>query len=121
MSDSAPSSPRIGDLVWHIHHDMLCEPLTEPFETRVAYIKSQKLAIEVPTRLRLMKPVRGKLPELDKASAELVKARAELVKASAEWDKACAELDKARADTAIHADICPDCPWDGHTIFPVTP
>ena len=92
------SGPKIGDLVWHIHHDMLCEPLTEPFETRVAYIKSQKLAIEVPTRLRLMKPVRGKLPELDKALAELDKAGAELDKARAEWEKAGAEWEKAGAE-----------------------
>ena len=143
------SGPKIGDLVWHIHHDMLCEPLTEPFETRVAYIKSQKRAIEVPTRLRLMKPVRGKLPELDKVSAELLKARAEWEKACAEWEKACAELLKAGAKVlkagaelnkasaefnkagaeldkalrhpsvlALHAKECPDCPWDGETIFP---
>ena len=107
---------------------MLCEPLTEPFETRVAYIKSQKLAIEVTTRLRLMKPVRGKLPELDKASAELLKARAEWEKACAEWEKARAELLKARAELdkaqrhpsvlALHAKECLNCPWDGTTIFP---
>ena len=63
--------------------------------------------------------------EWDKASAELTKADAELDKANAKLDKANAKRAKANAewakinaDTAIHADICPDCPWDGHTIFP---
>ena len=66
--------------------------------------------------------------EFAKANAEWNTARAEWNKARAEWDKANAELAKASAelakatpDTAIHADICPDCPWDGHTIFPRKP
>jgi multidrug resistance efflux pump len=160
----------IGDLVWHIHHDILVEPLTEPIENRIAFIKANKPKNEVETRLRLMKPVRGKLPKLNKAraeldkaraeldkaraewnkagaewnkaSAELDKARAELDKARAEWNKACAELDKARAEwdkaraelhkahaewykaraapsvLKLHAKECPNCPWNGETIFP---
>ena len=87
-------------LYWHIHHDILLEPLTEPIENRIQFIKVNKPKNEVETRLRLMKPVRGKLPKLDKARAE--------------WDK-------ARADPkvlALHAKECPDCPWDGRTIFP---
>jgi len=156
---TAPTpSPKVGSLVWHIHHDMLVEPLTEPFATRVAYIKAEKPVSEIDTRLRLMKPVWGKLPELDKARAELDRASAELVgeayaelvdKAYAEWAKARAEsvkadaeLDKARAEwakadaesvkadaewdkacrlssvLALHAEECPNCPWNGETIFP---
>jgi len=94
-------------LYWHIHHDILAEPLTEPIENRIRFIKNNKPYHEVETRLRLMKPVRGKLPELDKAGAEFVKA-------SAEWDK-------ARADPAVlslHAKECPNCPWNGRTILP---
>ncbi len=164
------SDPDIGDLVWHVHHDVLVEPLTEPFETRVAYIKANKPMHEIETRLRLMKPVRGRLPEsskagaeLDKANAEWVKANAELSKANAEWvkarakwvkaraewvkvnaeldkanaewvkarakwDKANAELSKANAECIkvcsvpsvlkLHVKECPNCPWDGKTIFP---
>jgi hypothetical protein len=83
--------------------------------------------------------------EWDKAHAELDKADAEWVKAHAEWDKAHAELDKAQAEwlkahaewlkaqaewlkaqaewlkTGYHAAICPDCPWDGTTIFAQSP
>jgi len=169
MTSPTPT-PKIGSFVWHIHHDTLVESLTEPFETRVAYIKANKLESEIKTRLRLMKPVRGKFTELDKARAELdrasaewdkaraewdkasvegYKASAEWYKASAEWDRARAELDRARAELdraraewdraraewdkarvewykasaspsvlALHAKECPNCPWNGETIFP---
>ena len=85
-------------LYWHIHHDILAEPLTEPIENRIRFIKNNKPYHEFETRLRLMKPVRGKLPELDKAVAEFVKASAERDKASAEWGKAYAEWDNASAE-----------------------
>jgi hypothetical protein len=143
------TAPQLGDLVWHIHHDVLVEALTESLGARIEFIKEYKRSSEVPTRLRRMKPVRGKLPELAKAYAELAKADAELVKARAEWDKAYAEWAKAGAELdktgaewdkagaewdkagaewdkaikhpsvlALHAKECPNCPWDGKTIFP---
>ena len=28
---------------WHVHHDILVEPLTEPIENRIAFIKKNKL------------------------------------------------------------------------------
>lgn len=143
---------------WHIHHDRLLEPATEPIENRIAYIKAHKPPEQVETRLRLLKPVRGKLP------AELVKAgevRAEAwevyneageaynnawevrVDAGEAYDKAVAAYDKAgevyneawgtyfkawgaynkaletyQQIKALHAEECPNCPWDGRTIFP---
>ena len=123
---------------WHVHHETLIEPLTEPIENRIAYIKQAKPASEVELRLRLLKPVQGELPAaldkaraaLDKAWAALDKARAALdkawaayVKARAAHVKARAALDKARAACmpeieALHAIECPDCPWDGTSIFP---
>ena len=122
------TAPQLGDLVWHIHHDVLVEALTESLGARIEFIKEYKRSSEVPTRMRLMKPVRGKLPELAKAGAEWVKAGAEWAKARAEWDKAGAEWDKAYAEwvkaikhpsvLALHAKECPNCPWDGKTIFP---
>src|SRR5208283_4454750 len=98
MKPSETCAPKVGDLVWHIHHDVLVERLTEPIENRIEFIMYQKPKGEVETRLRLMKPVRGKLPVLGKAHAELDKAYAELGKAYAEWVKAQAELDKAYAE-----------------------
>jgi len=47
---------------WHVHHGILVEPLTEPLGKRVGYIKKHKSQNEIATRLRLLKPVKGKLP-----------------------------------------------------------
>jgi hypothetical protein len=137
---------------WHIHHDRLVEPATEPIENRIAFIKKNKSAEEVETRLRLLKPVKGKLPEAYdearraydeawRACAEAGRAYVEAWRACAEagraydeaWRaydearRACAEASRAfdeagRAHAAeieaLHAEECPDCPWDGKTIFP---
>ena len=66
----------------------------------------------------------------DKAWAACDKARAAYDKAWAAYDKAGAAYDKAWAACnavlqkyadeleALHAAQCPDCPWDGKTIFP---
>jgi len=145
-----------------VHHQILCEPLTKPFEVRQEYIRREKPADEVELRLRLFKPVVGPLPErlakagdnydkaranydkackvgadYDKARADYVTARADYVTVRADYvtvranyDKARANYDKARADyvtaradcdaeiEALHARECPNCPWDGKTIFP---
>ena len=49
-------------LFWHIHHDVLLEPLTEPLKNRIKYIKENKPKDEIELRLKLMKPVKGELP-----------------------------------------------------------
>ncbi|MGI0068541.1 MAG: hypothetical protein ACREB9_09105 [Thermoplasmata archaeon] len=150
---SAPENPRIGDFVWHIHHDVLCELLTEPMESRIAFIKENKPMGEIETRLRLMKPVRNVRALLadaalskaraavSKARADLSTARADLSTARADWRETYADWSKADADwreayadwseadagwhkacsgnviTALHAEECPNCPWNGRTIF----
>ena len=48
---------------WHIHHDILLEPLTEPLKNRIEYIKNNKFKNEIELRLKLLKPVKGKLPD----------------------------------------------------------
>jgi len=151
---------------WHIHHEVLVEPLTEPIENRIAFIRTNKPDDEIETRLRLLKPVQGVLPvavveawkaydeawkaydeawtardeawkaydeawkaydEAWKARDEAWKARVEAEKAYVEvWNayveagKACDEAWKAYVEEieALHAIECPNCPWDGHTIFP---
>jgi hypothetical protein len=97
------------EMVWHVHHDKLVEPCYD-FEGRQAYIRAHKPSTEIETRVRLMKRVQGKLPDA-------------VVKAWAALDKAWAALDKAVRDhlakiEAFHAIECPNCPWDGETIFP---
>ena len=145
MSIQMPSETTIGKAYWHIHHKLILEFATEPIENRIKYIRESKPKSEIALRLKLLKPVRGKLPDdVDKAGAALVKARAALdkarvayvkawvayvkarvayVKAGADVDKALAALDKAIADNlpaimALHDKECPNCPWDGKTIFP---
>ena len=80
---------------WHIHHGTLFEPLTEPIENRIAYIKENKPQQEVATRLRLLHKVKD--------------TRA-LRHAMAVNDHAAIEK--------LHKKECPDCPWNGKTIFP---
>jgi len=116
---------------WHIHHDILVELATEPIESRIAFIKAHKPKNEQALRLRLLKPVKGALPqavvkagaELDKSDAEYRKSDAGCRKAYAAYCKSYAEWGKALianmpAIEALHAKECPNCPWDGKTIFP---
>jgi len=105
---------------WHIHHDVLVGPLTKTIENRIAFIKEQKLEHERETRLRLMRPVKGRLPDA------VVEAWYAYLKAGNAYDKLSAAwrtYDKALADhkdkiEALHAKECPNCPWNGETIFP---
>ena len=59
----------------------------------------------------------------DKAGAAYDKAWAAYNKAVAAYDKAVAAYDKAWAAynkeelERLHIELCPNCPWDGHTIF----
>jgi len=125
--------PKVGTWMWHVHHEVLCEPLTEPLANRIAYIKANKPKNEIETRLRWLTPVRGKVPTaLDKAVAAYDKAGAAYVKAQAAHDKAWAAYLKAQAahDKAwaaalpalerLHAkEHGSECPWDGEQlVFP---
>jgi hypothetical protein len=82
---------------WHIHDRRLVEPLSEPIENRVAYIKSDKPKDEQETRLRLLKPVTDQQA---------------LRKAMNRNDHEAIE--------ALHKKECPNCPWspEQQTIFP---
>ena len=50
------------DYWWHIHHQELVEYLTEPIRARINYIKQNKPKNEIELRLKLLKPVLGKIP-----------------------------------------------------------
>src|SRR3990167_6081858 len=102
---------------WHIHHEILVELLTEPLKNRIAYIKRNKPKGEIKLRLRLLRPVKGKL------SKEVVKADQARDKAYQARDKADQARDKAIEKhkdeiEALHKKECPKCPWNGKTIFP---
>jgi len=55
------------------------------------------------------------LVEWNKAQAEWYKAFSTWNKAQAEWYKASAESEKALQE--LHEELCPDCPFNGNTIF----
>jgi len=76
------------DIWWHVHHEVLYEILTEPIRNRINYIKKEKPKNEIDIRLRLLKPVLGEIPKDEKG-----------------WEK-------------LHKKECPDCSWNGKTIFP---
>ena len=114
---------------WHIHHETLIEPLTESLKTRIQYIKNNKPKDEVGLRLRLLKPVKGKLPKevvkADQAWAKAyqawVKADQARVKAYQAWVKAYQAWDKAVIKhkdeiEALHKKEC-GCGWNRKTIF----
>ncbi len=95
---------------WHIHHNVLVEPLTGPLEERIAFIRQHKPKGEIALRLRLLHPVQGALP------APLVQALAAYDQARAAYDQA--ETAYKQEVEALHAQECPDCTWNGLTIFP---
>jgi len=121
---------------FHIHHEVLVEALTEPLKNRIKYIKENKPKDEIELRLRLIKPVKGKLPsEFIKADQARVKAYQALVKAyqargkaNQAWDKADQAFIKANqawvkalkdsipALEKLHKKEC-GCGWNGKTIF----
>ena len=130
---------------FHIHHDILVEPLTEPIKNRIKFIKENKPKDEIKLRLKLMKPVKGKLPkEFIEAGQKYVEAGQKYVKAEQKYDEARQKyveagqkyfevelkyfearqkFDEARQKyepqiIALHKKECPNCPWKNGSIFP---
>ena len=101
----------ISGWAWHPYHDCLMEWCWD-YDERVAVIKRAKPANEQALRLRLFKMVKGPLPPA------VVKAQVSHNKARAFLDKAQVVQDNLPAILALHAQECPDCPWDGDSIFP---
>mgnify|MGYP001566264005 CR=1 FL=1 len=110
-------------LYWHVHHDVLAEWCWD-YQERAEYVRTQKPQGEQELRLRLLQPVQGQLAtkwgqawaEWNRASAVADKARAELHRAEVELGRA--EAEHRLELEALHTQECPNCPWDGRTIFP---
>lgn len=91
---------RISGLAHLCHHKIHWEYCYD-FEGRVAYIKANKPADEIPTRLKYLAIVPNELlPGRD----------------SVEW----ATYDKrfSKELDVLHDKLFPDCPWNGKTMFP---
>ena len=74
---------------WHIHPDVLLEPLFEPLESMIAYIKKNEPKDSIKLRIKLMKPVKNELPkEFSKIAKEIYNTRLGLIKENIKNDKA---------------------------------
>ena len=105
-----------GFWAWHVHHGILLEWCYDE-QGRRDFIDNHKPPEERELRQRLFKKVQGELPEA------YVKAREADDKAGEAYVKAWEAYDKAweackEEILALHAKECPNCPWDGETIFP---
>ena len=121
------------EFYWHVHHLILLEPCYD-YEGRMGFIKRNKPVEEQELRLRLLKKVKGKLPaELIEAGQKYIEAWQKYIEAGPKyeeaeeaWQKYDEAWQKYEAIIAkhsvylnkLHAEECPDCPWDGKTIFP---
>lgn len=99
-------------LVWHGHHNVLISIYADEaaIAWRLRVIEDTKPAKEQPLRKRLLHRVVGQLPPA------VLLAVADWEKARADWGKA--QQENMPAILALHAQECPDCPWDGQSIFP---
>ncbi len=135
MSTATEPTGKVGDAFRHVHHrGPWFEFLTEPESVRVEYIRRDKPEHEVETRLRLMQPVTGTLPdgviEAGRALSEARRAygeayprrvgKAKAIEANRAWTKALVKH-KPELD-AMHWEECGQfgCPWtpESPTIFP---
>ncbi|HDY67356.1 MAG TPA: hypothetical protein ENH85_06180 [Candidatus Scalindua sp.] len=121
-------------MVWHAYHaGSLCQLVN--LGDRKAEIERIKPQHELPIRRRLIKPVVGQLPII---FVKACQAAWEVREATQEAGEAWEAQEAAREATQeviqerkavyrkykveieqLHAQECPDCPWDGETIFPV--
>ena len=101
---------------FHCHHDILVEWAYD-FDERVKVIKLYKPKKERPLRLRLFKMI-----PTDRSTINLTKfldARDKAWKSYAMAREAYTkEFNKhTKYFIELHKELCPNCPWDGKTIF----
>ena len=131
---AAMKDAKVGDACQHIHHagGLLVEFLNEPAENRIRAILG-KPANQQPRRLRAFRLWRGILtPAFVEAGrvwreATLVGREADRIgleagrvwrEADLVWRKATLVYNALPSTRKAHAAQCPDCPWDGRTLFP---
>ena len=127
--------------VWHYHHaTYLVEFPTETIESRHAFIDNEKDPPERSLRHQLLKEVVGDLPaalgqayqaleQANQAWEQVSRAWKQTYQLDRPWQQAGQALEQASrawkqtyrdnlsAIEALHKLECPDCPWDGETIF----
>ena len=118
-------------LAFHVHHNILIE-FCYDYDERAKCIQQCKPIEEQELRLRLLQLIPlDRLPKKGlevylKAQEAYDKAQEAYLKAWEAYDKAQEAYDKAReaylkankkALEKLHTELCPNCPWDGETIF----
>ena len=118
-------------LALHCHHKLPFE-WCHDYDKRVKYITKFKPKNEQKLRLRLFKiipedrlPQKGLMTLLkagetyNKTIETYIKAEETLFKARETWVKAGETYIKVNKEALekLHEELCPDCPWDGNTIF----
>ena len=106
----------------HFHHDALFELVdSSELEKRIKDIKLFKPLNEQPLRLKLITLVPDdKIPGIDSpewlVSKQTKQVSLQAWRASEQtWQ---AYITKYAVELkALHKELCPDCPWDGNTIF----
>ena len=106
-------------LAWHVHHDLLVE-FCGDYRGRQEYIEKYKPLNERELRLRLFKWVKRPLPiRIQRLVEKVITGE---VANPEEFRATVRLLDSAiknsRALKKLHALECPNCPWDGYSIFP---
>lgn len=115
-------------LYWHVHHDVLMEYCYD-YDERVRFIRLNKLKKEIKLRLKLMKPVKGKIPIELRNAARAVHTAWQKYEDAADFShvfwrkwtdaryKYCSALKKRKAVVnALHKKECPKCSWNGTQI-----
>lgn len=113
ISDTTTPTCTAG-LAWHVHHNQLFE-WCHDIEERRQYIRDQKPPEEIAVRLHRLAFIRTPTPLGDPTlRTAYEQARTAYEQA---WIAYCASI-LPDALEAAHRAECPDCPWDGKTLFP---
>ena len=123
---------------WHFDNDTLMTPVTKDSKEQIAYIRKCQPAQRAEVWLPLLRLVKGALPQpvmvaLDtyiKANNTYTRTRIPDARTQVGPTDAYVALKNAgiafketvaahRTEIeALHAQECPNCPWNGQTIFP---
>lgn len=109
--------------VWHSGHTHLLSFMTkQDMEDRITFIPANKPAHQIATRLRLLKPVLGKLPDglMEAMRVFWNPCYAEAMRIPNQATYVYNKAERVYGDeiNTLHAIECPNCPWDGKTMFP---
>lgn len=99
-------------LAFHCHHDELIEriPSISAFKGRQDFIRRRKGEVEL--RLRLFKMI-----PLERMPQEGLEEFMDILEGGLLWDDTEYYEKNKEFIEALHKELCPDCPWDGRTIF----